>query len=241
MCWCAVKQSINQSTDVDWDISPVARCRSYFGDRGRRREPKARGSNQVTWSYPWQSVDFCCSCYSCVTTTYGSIYHICALWHICHLLTHDVANTLTYSIVGACIYYCNSILHGALTSSITKLQRLQNSLALVVLQQPRRADAEPLLRSFHRLPVEHRVTYKLQAGRSNIQRATPAYFNSLISNRVTVFRISLGSSTCSLMAVPMANTVCASRSFSMCIIPLPVVWNSLLPDIKLCSCLKTFK
>jgi len=40
------------------------------------------------------------------------------------------------------------------------------------------------------------------------------------------------------MAVPRTNTVCSSRSFSVC---APVVWNSLPPDIQLCCCLKTFK
>jgi len=44
----------------------VARRRSYFGNIGCWRKPKARGSNQVTRSYPGQSFDFCCSCYSCV-------------------------------------------------------------------------------------------------------------------------------------------------------------------------------
>jgi len=52
--------------DFYWDISPVPRRRTYFRDCGRRRETEARGSNQVTWRYPGQSFDFCCSCYSCV-------------------------------------------------------------------------------------------------------------------------------------------------------------------------------
>jgi len=52
--------------EVDWDIGPVARRRSYFANCGRRREPKARALYQGTWSYPGQSFDFCCSCYSCV-------------------------------------------------------------------------------------------------------------------------------------------------------------------------------
>jgi len=156
-----------------------------------------------------------------------------------HLLIHDVTNTLACSIVGARIDYCNSILHGASTSSITKLQRPQNSSARVVLQQPRRTHAEPLLRSLHWLPVEHRVTYKLTALTFNVWlTATPAYLNSLISNRVTASRMLLRSSTCSLTAVPRTNTVCASCSFSVC---SPVVWNSLPSDIQLCRCLKTCK
>jgi len=96
------------------------------------------------------------------------------------------------------------------------------------------------LRSLHWLPVEHRVTYKLAVLTFNVRlTATPAYLNSLISNRVTASRMSLRSSTDrSLMAVPRTKTVCASasRSFSACV---PGVWNSLPPDIQLCSCLKT--
>jgi hypothetical protein len=166
-------------------------------------------------------------------------YHIWALRHIRHLLTPDVANTLACSIVGARIDYCNSILYGASTSSINKLQRLQNSLARVVMQQPRRTHAEPLLRSLHWLSVEHRVTYKLAVLTFNVRHtATPDYLSSLISNRVTGTGMSLRSSSRSLMAVPRTKTVCASRSFSVC---APVVWNSLPPDIQSCSCFKTFK
>jgi len=99
--------------------------------------------------------------------------------------------------------------------------------------------AEPLLRSLHWLPVEHRVTYKLAVLMFNLRLTeTPAYLNSLISNRVTASSMSLRSSTRFVMAVPRTNTVCASRSFSVC---AAVVWNSLPPDIQLCSCLKTFK
>jgi len=89
----------------------------------------------------------------------------------------------------------------------------------------------------------------LQAGRSyftfNVRLTeTPAYLNSLISNRVNASRMSLRSSTRSLMAVPTlmavprTKTGCASRSFSVC---APVVWNSLPPEIQSCSCLKTFQ
>jgi len=144
-------------------------------------------------------------------------YHIWALRHIRHLLTHDVANILACSIMGAIIDYYNSILHSASKSSITKLQRLQNSLACVVLQQPRRTHAEPLMQSLHWLPVEHRVAYKLAVLTFNVRlTATPAYLNSLIINHVTASRMSLRSLTRSLMAVPRTNTVCASRSSSVC-------------------------
>jgi len=166
-------------------------------------------------------------------------YDIWALRHIRHLLTHGVANTLACSIVGDRIDYCNSVLHGASTSSITNLHRLQNSLARVMLQQLRQTHAEPLLLSLRWLPVEHGVPYKLAVLTFNVRlTAKPAYLKSLISNRVTASRMSLGPSTHSLIAVPRTNTVCASRSSSVC---APVVSNNLPPEIQLYSCLKTFK
>ena len=136
-------------------------------------------------------------------------YHIWALWHIRHLLTPDVVNTLACSIFGARIDYCNSILYGASTSSITKLQRLQNSLARVVMQQPRRTHAESLITVTSLAALEHRVTYKLAVLTFNKRHtATPDYrLNSLIPSCVTGARMSLRSLTRSLMTVPRTNTV----------------------------------
>jgi len=123
---------------------------------------------------------------------------------------------------------------------ITKLQRLQNSFTHVVLQQPRRIPlSSSFIGHFTGCPSNIGVTYKVAFLAFYVRLTeTPAYLNSLISNRVTTSRMSLRSSTRSLMAVPMTNTVCTSRSFSMCAL---VVWNSLLSDIQLCGCLKTLK
>ena len=92
-------------------------------------------------------------------------YHIWALRHIRYLLTHDVAKTLPYYIVGARLDYFNSsymehqagdptvlycwytpglfqlILYGAPSLTLSKMQRVQNSLSLVVLLQPKQSHA----------------------------------------------------------------------------------------------------
>jgi hypothetical protein len=81
-------------------------------------------------------------------------YHIWALQYIRHLLTLDVAKTLACSIVGSRLDYCNSLLYGAPMSTELKLQRAQNSFARVVLQQPKRSHAEPLLGTLHWLSVK---------------------------------------------------------------------------------------
>jgi len=63
-------------------------------------------------------------------------YHTQAIWHIRHLLMTELAQTLACSLILSRIDYCNAVLHGAPTSSIQKLQRVQNTAARIVLQAP---------------------------------------------------------------------------------------------------------
>ena len=64
-------------------------------------------------------------------------YDLWSLRHIRKYLTVDMANTIACSVVGYRLDYCNFILYKTTKANITKLQRVQNSLARVVLQMPR--------------------------------------------------------------------------------------------------------
>jgi len=72
-------------------------------------------------------------------------YRACAIHHIRHLLTLDLAQTLTRSTILSRIDYCNSVQHGAPSNTIQKLQRVQNNAARIVLQAPRRSDVNSML------------------------------------------------------------------------------------------------
>ena len=50
--------------------------------------------------------------------------------HTSHLLTTELAQTLTYSLILSRIYYCNAMLYGAPMTTINKLQRIQNNEGL---------------------------------------------------------------------------------------------------------------
>ena len=76
-------------------------------------------------------------------------YHTRAIRHIRHLLTLDLAQTLACSLILSRIDYCNSVLHGAPSSTIQKLQRVQNNAARIVLQAPRRSAVNSLLQALH--------------------------------------------------------------------------------------------
>ena len=78
-----------------------------------------------------------------------------------HLLTTELAQTLACSLILSRIDYSNAVLHGTPKYSIMKLQRVQNNVAWIVLQEPKRSHATPLLRKLHWLPVQQRIVYKV--------------------------------------------------------------------------------
>jgi hypothetical protein len=158
-------------------------------------------------------------------------YHIWALRHIRKLLTDDVARTLACSIVATRLDYCNSLLHGASSGNIAKLQRVQNSLARVVLQAPKLTHGAPLLRSLHWLPVAQRITFKMAVITFKARKtSTPAYLNNLLIDRSSSSSMSLRSSNQPMLAVRRCRTECARRAFS---VAAPEIWNKLPADIQL--------
>ena len=109
-------------------------------------------------------------------------YHVQAIHHSRHLLTMELAQTLACSLILSRIDYCNAVLHGAPTSSIQKLQRVQNNAARIVLQASRRSHAKPLLHQLHWLPIQQQITYKLAVLTYKVQStSTPVYLHHHIA------------------------------------------------------------
>jgi len=137
------------------------------------------------------------------------------------------------SIVATRLDYCNSLLHGASSRNIAKLQRVQNSLASVVLQapNPKLTHGAPLLRSLHWLPVAQRITFKMAVITFKARKSsTPAYLNNLLIDRSSSSSMSLRSSNQPMLAVRRCRTECARRAFS---VAAPEIWNKLPADIQL--------
>ena len=133
----------------------------------------------------------------------------------------------------------HSVLLGAPTSSIRKLQRVQNSLARVVLQQPRMSHARPLIEELHWLPVIQRIKFKVAALTYKIRcTSRPAYLHSLLSNRISDSTATLRSASRPLLHVPRTWTVYGSRAFS---VAAPTLWNSLPADITNSPSLTVFR
>ena len=104
--------------------------------------------------------------------------------HIRHLLTTELAQTLACSLILSRVDYCNALLHGAPNYSIKKLKRVQNNAARIVLQEPRRSHAMPLLKMLHWLPIQQWIDYKVALLTSKVRStSTLLYIRRLIKDR----------------------------------------------------------
>jgi len=91
----------------------------------------------------------------------------------------------------------------------------------LILQMPRRFHAKPLLHSLHWLPVDHRITYKMEVVTFKVQRTTtPAYLSRHLQPRNCVRN--LWSSNTPLLCQPFTKTDLARRGFRY---SAPAVWN----------------
>ena len=147
-----------------------------------------------------------------------------------HLLPESTALTLACSLTNSRLDYCNALLYGA-ASTISKLQRVQNNAARLVLAASRRCDAKPLLRQLHWLPVRQRVLYKTEVTtRKVLTTGVPAYLKEHLVRHAATRQTR--STARPLLTVPRTNTMFARRSFSY---TAPVTWNNLPADVLLCN------
>jgi hypothetical protein len=80
-------------------------------------------------------------------------FHIRALRHVRPSLPDDVTRTIACSIVNSRLDYSNSLLSGTSASNLAKLQRVQNTLARVVLRRGKYDHISSALTELHWLPV----------------------------------------------------------------------------------------
>src|SRR6218665_900320 len=72
-----------------------------------------------------------------------------------------MSQTIACSLVSSRLDYANSLFVCVSDLEVKRLQRIQNSLARVVLSVPLRTCSSVLLHQLHWLPVEFRIRFKL--------------------------------------------------------------------------------
>ena len=88
-------------------------------------------------------------------------YHIRDLCRIRRHIPLSTAKTISNALISSRLDYCNSLLNNIAKQDLSKLERVQNCLACVVLRAPRFSPSLHLLKQLHWLPVNYRIQFKL--------------------------------------------------------------------------------
>ena len=175
-----------------------------------------------------QQVDGVCkSCY----------FHIRALRHVRDSLPDDVARMIAVSIVTSRLDYCNALYAGMSSVNFNKLQRVQNTLARVVLKQRKFDHITSSLVELHWLPIRQRTTFKVATLTYKLLHSSQPHY---LSNSLHFYHPerNLRSSDQKLLSVTRTRTVTASRGFKHSAVS---VWNSLPFDIRNSDSLFSFR
>ena len=163
-------------------------------------------------------------------------YHIRALRHIRPFINRDTVNTVACSMVFSKLDYCNAIVYCVSEHNITRLQRVQNSLARVVCQAPYRSSSTHLRRALHWLPARQRIECKVASLTFKVRlHHQPVYLSELVIDHVPTR--STRSSDKVLLVVPRTKIATASRAFH---VAAPRTWNSLPLEVRSITSTRTF-
>ena len=153
-------------------------------------------------------------------------------------LTQEATATLVHSLVTSRLDNMNALLIGQPDNVISKLQRIQNHAAKVVVQKKKHDHVTPILQSLHWLPVHFRIQYKLLLiTHKCLNGEAPVYLVSRLQRYVP--GRSLRSADQHLLVERKANLKSyGERAFS---VAAPKLWNQLPLDLRRCESLHGFK
>ena len=143
----------------------------------------------------------------------SAFFHLRALHHIRSVLSEDIAKSIAVSLVSSRLDYFNSVLFGTSVSDLRKVQRVQNTVAKIVLNSS--LPSTTSLCQLHWLPVKQRIHFKITTlTYHTVQSGSPSYLSvSSIINLNAPSRL-VRSSSHNLLHVPFTITAIGHNALS---------------------------
>ena len=114
-------------------------------------------------------------------TSNSCFYHIRSFRQIRSSMDHTMAISVASALVSSRLDYVNSVLFGCPQKHAARLQRVQQALARVVMQQSSPLTSTELLKQLHWFPIEWRIRFKLASLVHKIlNTGHPPYLTELI-------------------------------------------------------------
>ena len=165
--------------------------------------------------------------------TSSCFFHLWQLLFIRRSLTPDAARTLIHAFISCRVNYSNTLLYGATSHVIHRLQAVLNAAARLITGVTPTKHITPVLRDvLHWLPVRQRIEYKIALLVFKcLHGIGPAYLSEWCTSlSATNAHHQLRSISHSDLHQPRTRTHCyGPRSFRS---SSPSVWNSLPPALR---------
>ena len=148
------------------------------------------------------------------------------------------AQLIMQALVVSCMDYCNSLLAGSMKYQLNKLQHIQNMDCQVICNLKKNDHVTPSMKGLHWLKIWERILYKLCLLIYRCQNGlSPEYLADLLPSK-THSRALMSSTGNAIPPAHFKNNQCHRSSFSSAGL---MAWNSLLPAVKTCHPIDTFK
>ena len=171
--------------------------------------------------------------------TKSSFFHLRNISRLRPTLSSSAAETLIHAFISSRLDYCNSILYGLPSTTLQKLQYVQNSAARLLTRTRSRDHITPVLRQLHWLPIQQRIHFKILLNTYKaLHNLAPSYLTDLLLRHSPTRRLRSADHN---LLTPITKTkyrTVGDRAFA---IAAPTLWNSLPLSIRNSDSLTSFK
>ena len=113
-----------------------------------------------------------------------AMWNVQKIKHIRKYLTQEAAQLLASSIIMSHLDYANSLLYGLPKCDLGCMQRVQNIVGKIVINESKYSSSTEMLKTLHWLPINCRIEYKLLTLAHNcLDKSAPSYLIDLLRSK----------------------------------------------------------